>query len=173
MRTSSSLRMTQQKKIIVRVTVERDMILDSAVPIPDQNFMTLFDRRGAMLALCLLTIGVAPISTAALQEDAPTLHRGQARSTASAKRSGSTPESQENTSNLETKSARSESGPQKADDEGRTRLPMPVRKSVSFREIGPAISGGRVPAVVGVPAIPISTMLAQRMAACSAPTTAA
>jgi photosystem II stability/assembly factor-like uncharacterized protein len=44
----------------------------------------------------------------------------------------------------------SEAGPQKADDEGRTRLPMEVRKSVSFREIGPAISGGRVPAVVGV-----------------------
>src|SRR5271169_7069145 len=43
-----------------------------------------------------------------------------------------------------------EAGPQKADDEGRTRLPMEVRKSVSFREIGPAISGGRVPAVVGV-----------------------
>lgn len=40
--------------------------------------------------------------------------------------------------------------PQKADDEGRTRLPMEVRKSVSFREIGPAISGGRVTAVAGV-----------------------
>ena len=47
-----------------------------------------------------------------------------------------------------------EAGPQKADDEGRTRLPMEVRKSVSFREIGPAISGGRVPAVVGVPGNP-------------------
>ncbi len=35
-------------------------------------------------------------------------------------------------------------GPQKANDEGRTELPMVVRKSVSFREIGPAISGGRV-----------------------------
>jgi hypothetical protein len=44
----------------------------------------------------------------------------------------------------------SEAGPQKADDEGRMRLPMEVRKSVGFREIGPAISGGRVPAVVGV-----------------------
>jgi photosystem II stability/assembly factor-like uncharacterized protein len=41
-------------------------------------------------------------------------------------------------------------GPQKADDQGRTRLPMEVRKSVSFREIGPAISGGRVTAVAGV-----------------------
>jgi photosystem II stability/assembly factor-like uncharacterized protein len=44
-----------------------------------------------------------------------------------------------------------QAGPQKADEEGRTRLPMEVRKSVSFREIGPAISGGRVTAVVGVP----------------------
>src|SRR6201998_3243749 len=42
-------------------------------------------------------------------------------------------------------------GPQKANDEGRTELPMVVRKSVSFREIGPAISGGRVSAVAGVP----------------------
>lgn len=45
----------------------------------------------------------------------------------------------------------SEAGPQKADEEGRTRLPTEVRKSVSFREIGPAISGGRVTAVAGVP----------------------
>ncbi len=44
-----------------------------------------------------------------------------------------------------------DAGPQKADDQGRTRLPMLVRKSVSFREIGPAISGGRIPAVAGVP----------------------
>ncbi len=44
-----------------------------------------------------------------------------------------------------------QAGSQKADDEGRTQLPMAVRKSVSFREIGPAISGGRVSAVAGVP----------------------
>jgi len=44
-----------------------------------------------------------------------------------------------------------QSGPQKADEEGRTRLPLEVRKSVGFREIGPAISGGRVTAVAGVP----------------------
>jgi photosystem II stability/assembly factor-like uncharacterized protein len=44
-----------------------------------------------------------------------------------------------------------QAGPQKADEEGRTRLPMEVRKSVGFREIGPAISGGRVTAVAGVP----------------------
>ncbi|HTW62141.1 MAG TPA: hypothetical protein VMD55_10080, partial [Terracidiphilus sp.] len=42
-------------------------------------------------------------------------------------------------------------GPQMANDQGRTELPMVVRKSVSFREIGPAISGGRVTAVAGVP----------------------
>ena len=47
-----------------------------------------------------------------------------------------------------------EAGPQKADEFGRTRLPMMVRRSVSFREIGPAISGGRVPAVVGIPGNP-------------------
>lgn len=41
-------------------------------------------------------------------------------------------------------------GPQKANDEGRAELPMVVRKSVSFREIGPAISGGRVTAVAGI-----------------------
>jgi len=42
------------------------------------------------------------------------------------------------------------SGPQKANDEGRTELPMVVRRSIGFREIGPAISGGRVTAVAGV-----------------------
>jgi photosystem II stability/assembly factor-like uncharacterized protein len=41
-------------------------------------------------------------------------------------------------------------GPQQANDEGRTELPMVVRRSMGFREIGPAISGGRVTAVVGV-----------------------
>jgi photosystem II stability/assembly factor-like uncharacterized protein len=73
-----------------------------------------------MLALCLLTFCVATTNSPALPQQTAT-----------------------------TQSA-SEAGPQKADDEGRTRLPMEVRKSVSFREIGPAISGGRVPAVVGV-----------------------
>ena len=42
-------------------------------------------------------------------------------------------------------------GPQTADDEGRTQLPLKVSKTISFREIGPAISGGRVAAVAGVP----------------------
>jgi len=42
-------------------------------------------------------------------------------------------------------------GPQTADEEGRTLLPIKVAKSISFRQIGPAVSGGRVPAVAGVP----------------------
>ncbi len=42
-------------------------------------------------------------------------------------------------------------GPQTADEEGRTLLPLKVEKTISFRQIGPAISGGRVPAVAGVP----------------------
>lgn len=41
-------------------------------------------------------------------------------------------------------------GPQLANDEGRTELPMVVRRSIGFREIGPAISGGRVTAVAGI-----------------------
>jgi photosystem II stability/assembly factor-like uncharacterized protein len=46
------------------------------------------------------------------------------------------------------------SAPQQANDQGRTELPMVVRRSISFREIGPAISGGRVTAAVGVPGNP-------------------
>ncbi|HET7207565.1 MAG TPA: hypothetical protein VFI95_13390 [Terriglobales bacterium] len=42
-------------------------------------------------------------------------------------------------------------GAQSADDEGRTLLPMKVAKSILFRQIGPAISGGRVTSVAGVP----------------------
>jgi photosystem II stability/assembly factor-like uncharacterized protein len=41
-------------------------------------------------------------------------------------------------------------GPQQANREGRTELPMVVRRSIAFREIGPAASGGRVTAVAGV-----------------------
>ena len=81
--------------------------------------MTLFDRRGGVLALCLLTFLFTTPNSRAVAQDTTAQHA-------------------------------SEAGPQKADDEGRTRLPMEVRRSVSFREIGPAISGGRVPAVVGV-----------------------
>lgn len=43
-----------------------------------------------------------------------------------------------------------EAGPQQEDSQGRTQLPMKVTESIHFREIGPAISGGRVGAVVGV-----------------------
>jgi photosystem II stability/assembly factor-like uncharacterized protein len=39
---------------------------------------------------------------------------------------------------------------QQADDGGRTLLPMKVARSIGFRSIGPAVSGGRVSAVVGV-----------------------
>ncbi|HTV04364.1 MAG TPA: hypothetical protein VME86_03275 [Acidobacteriaceae bacterium] len=42
-------------------------------------------------------------------------------------------------------------GPQTANDKGRTKLPMEVQRSIGFREIGPAITGGRVTAVAGVP----------------------
>jgi hypothetical protein len=44
-----------------------------------------------------------------------------------------------------------QAGPPKADEEGRTRRPMTVPQSVGFREVGPAISGGRVAAVAGLP----------------------
>jgi photosystem II stability/assembly factor-like uncharacterized protein len=47
-------------------------------------------------------------------------------------------------------------GPQAADEEGRTLLPLKVEKTISFRQIGPAISGGRVPAVAGVPGQPFT-----------------
>ena len=39
---------------------------------------------------------------------------------------------------------------QRADQEGRTLLPMKVARSIAFRSIGPAVSGGRVSAVVGI-----------------------
>src|SRR5271166_104399 len=83
--------------------------------------MTLLDRRWGVLATGLLTFCLTTANSPALQQGAPAATQTS-----------------------------SEAGPQKADDEGRTRLPMEVRKSVSFREIGPAISGGRVTAVVGV-----------------------
>ena len=45
---------------------------------------------------------------------------------------------------------------QTADEEGRSLLPLKISKTISFREIGPAISGGRVPAVAGVPGQPFT-----------------
>jgi photosystem II stability/assembly factor-like uncharacterized protein len=47
-------------------------------------------------------------------------------------------------------------GAQTADDEGRTALPLKISKTIGFREIGPSISGGRVPAVSGVPGQPFT-----------------
>lgn len=46
--------------------------------------------------------------------------------------------------------AATQAGPQQEDSRGRTQLPMKVSASIHFREIGPAISGGRVTSVVGV-----------------------
>src|SRR6185312_14400220 len=46
--------------------------------------------------------------------------------------------------------AEAQPGPQQEDSQGRSQLPMKVGDSIHFREIGPAISGGRVTAVVGV-----------------------
>ena len=45
--------------------------------------------------------------------------------------------------------ARRAAGPQSPDEEGRTLLPLKIARSISFRQIGPAISGGRIPAVAG------------------------
>ena len=44
----------------------------------------------------------------------------------------------------------SEAGPQRENAHGRTLLPMPVSRVIHFRQIGPAIAGGRVSAVAGV-----------------------
>jgi photosystem II stability/assembly factor-like uncharacterized protein len=48
----------------------------------------------------------------------------------------------------------SQAGPQREDADGRSALPMKVGSSFRFREIGPAITGGRVTAVAGVPGNP-------------------
>lgn len=45
-------------------------------------------------------------------------------------------------------------GLQREDADGRTALPMKVSSTFRFREIGPAITGGRVTAVAGVPGNP-------------------
>jgi hypothetical protein len=114
--------------------------------------MTLLDRRWGALATCLLTLCLTTATSPALPQSAAaiTQRSGEAGPPVSGKRASSNPEPQKNAVEQATESVANEAGPQKADDEGRTRLPMEVRKSVSFREIGPAISGGRVTAVVGV-----------------------
>lgn len=113
--------------------------------------MTCFDRWCAS-ATCLLTLCFATIIAPAQPQSGPATNQrpAEARPSSTGKRASSKPEGQKNAGEQATEFLASEAGPQKADDEGRTRLPMEVRKSVSFREIGPAISGGRVPAVVGV-----------------------
>ena len=45
-------------------------------------------------------------------------------------------------------------GPQQENGQGRTLLPMPVSARIQFRQIGPALAGGRVTAVAGVPGDP-------------------
>ena len=45
-------------------------------------------------------------------------------------------------------------GPQQENSAGRSLLPMPVSDAIHFRQIGPALSGGRVTAVAGVPGHP-------------------
>lgn len=45
-------------------------------------------------------------------------------------------------------------GPQQENAQGRTLLPMPVSAQFHFRQIGPALAGGRVTAVAGVPGNP-------------------
>ncbi len=72
---------------------------------------------------------------------------GEAKHSATAGQSATPPSNDQTTGIIPVRAATA----QRADDEGRTALPMPVRKSVGFREIGPAISGGRVSAVAGVP----------------------
>jgi len=113
--------------------------------------MTSLDRRWGVLATCLL-IFCLTTATCPAQQSAPatTQRSGEAGPPVSGERASSKSEPQKNAGEQATESVANEAGPQKADDEGRTRLPMEVRKSVSFREIGPAISGGRVPAVIGV-----------------------
>lgn len=47
-----------------------------------------------------------------------------------------------------------QAGPQQENSHGRTLLPMPVSRTIHFRQLGPAIAGGRVTAVAGVPGHP-------------------
>src|SRR5271167_2085440 len=101
-----------------------------------------------LVAICL--VGLVPASSSAQQNaSATTQLSAEAHPTAGKKPTAN--QRQVNKDKTETPSETpNQAGPRKADDEGRTRLPMEVRKSVSFREIGPAISGGRVSAVAGV-----------------------
>jgi len=108
-------------------------------------------RVWPVLAACLLFFFcLSPLDSLA-QQNAPTTQRSGEVHPA-AKQATSKHEPAKDAAGTPSESSLADqAGPQKADDEGRTRLPMEVRKSVSFREIGPAISGGRVSAVAGVP----------------------
>lgn len=106
--------------------------------------------RSALLAV-LLVFALNVVSFAQETGPATTQRSGEARHRATGKASSNKPESvQKAGAQASEAPVGPEAGPQKADEYGRTRLPLMVRRSVSFREIGPAISGGRVPAVAGV-----------------------
>ncbi len=108
--------------------------------------------RSALLSGCLL---VFTMNLCWSQQSAPATAQGAGKKHIPAASAGSTSNAEQTKEATElVGSITSEAGPQKADEQGRTRLPMMVRKSVGFREIGPAISGGRVPAVAGVPGNP-------------------
>ncbi len=47
-----------------------------------------------------------------------------------------------------------QAGPQQENSHGRTLLPMPLSSTFHFRQLGPALAGGRVTAVAGVPGNP-------------------
>jgi len=97
---------------------------------------------------CLLTALAIPASLLAQQRNVPRSTPRSSEAESSNASTSSTPEAAGNSSMIV--NARP-AGPQQADQEGRTLLPMKVAKSISFRQIGPAISGGRVSAVAGVP----------------------
>jgi len=106
------------------------------------------DHRHLLWPIVVACLFCCITANSLAQQSAPSANQrsGHARPTAASKTTAKEREALENLPVTP-----DQAGPQKADDEGRTRLPMEVRKSVSFREIGPAISGGRVSAVASVP----------------------
>lgn len=120
-----------------------------AVNLAPDKTMNLRNRVWPLVCvcwLCLITEGSFS------QQNAPTTTQPSGKIRATGKQAAGKQEPGTDAAGTPSEtSIADQAGPQKADDEGRTRLPMEVRKSVSFREIGPAISGGRVSAVTGVP----------------------
>ena len=109
-------------------------------------------RAWPVLAACLLFFFCFSLENSLAQQNAPATTQRSGEVHPGAKQATSKHEPAKDAAGIPSESSLADqAGPQKADDEGRTRLPMEVRKSVSFREIGPAISGGRVSAVAGVP----------------------